>query len=207
MNPPLGTVLTIGHSTHSVEAFIALLRQHSVQAVADVRSRPFSRFNPQFDRGALESSLRSVGMKYAFLGRELGARSDDPGCYVDGKVQYARLADTPAFKDGLRRVRDGAKRFRLALMCAEKEPLECHRTVLVARALVAEGVAVAHILADSRLEAHDATMTRLLDMVGLPQSDLFRSREELVREALERQEERIAYVETAMKADAAEDER
>ena len=88
-------------------------------------------------------------------------------------------------------------------MCAEKEPLECHRTLLVARALAEGGIAVEHILPDGRLESHEATMERLLDVVGLPHQDLFRSRDELVAEALVRQEERVAYVDEKLTADAA----
>lgn len=196
-------VLTIGHSTHSLEAFVALLRQHGVTALADVRSAPYSRFNPQFKRDALEESLMPRGIKYVFLGRELGARSDDRSCYENGRVQYARLARTDSFHNGIERVVRGANDYRLALMCAEKEPLECHRTLLVARALVERGVVVEHILTDGRLESHEGTMERLLDAVGLPHQDLFRSRDELIAEALVRQEERVAYVDEKLAADAA----
>src|SRR5437870_5320444 len=97
-------VLTIGHSTHSMDAFIALLRQHGVTALADVRSAPFSRFNPQFNKEALKHSLKAHGIKYVFLGRELGARSPDRACYENGRVQYARLARTESFHAGLDRV-------------------------------------------------------------------------------------------------------
>jgi uncharacterized protein (DUF488 family) len=190
-------VLTIGHSTHSAEAFIALLRMHGVDAGGDVRSSPFSRFNPQFNRELLERQLRVNGIRYIFLGRELGARPEDPSCYAHGRVQYARLAQTDLFKSGLGRVMLGAARFRAALMCAEKEPLECHRTLLVARALVARGQPVLHIHADGRLETHAAAMERLLDLTGVPREDLFRSREELLNEALLRQERQIAYADEA----------
>ena len=187
-------VLTIGHSTHSLEAFVALLRQHGVTALADVRSAPFSRFNPQYNKEALDRGLEAHGIKYLFLGRELGARSDDRSRYENGRVQYARLARTELFRSGVERVVRGANDYRVALMCAEKEPLECHRTLLVARALAERGVVVEHILADGRLESHEGTMERLLDVVGLPHQDLFRSRDELIAEALVRQEERVAYV-------------
>ncbi len=190
-------VFTVGHSTHAAEAFVALLRMHGVDAVGDVRSSPFSRFNPQFNREVLERNLRVNGIRYIFLGRELGARSEDPSCYVQGRVQYARLAQTELFKSGLERVMQGTARFRVALMCAEKDPLECHRTLLVARALVARGQPVLHIHADGRLETHAAAMERLLDLTGVPREDLFRSRDELLNEALSRQERQIAYVDEA----------
>ena len=196
-------VLTIGHSTHSVEAFVALLQQHGVAALADVRSAPYSRFNPQFNRDVLEKSLAAHGITYVFLGRELGARSDDRSCYENGRVQYARLARTDSFHSGMERVVRDANDYRLALMCAEKEPLECHRTLLVARALAEIGIVVQHILPDGRLESHEASMERLLDVVGLPHQDLFRSNDELIAEALVRQEQRVAYVDDKLVADAA----
>lgn len=185
---------TIGHSTHSAEAFLALLRQHGVEAVADLRSSPFSRFNPQFNRENLERRLKENGIRYVFLGKELGARTDDRSCYEHGRVQYARLARTAPFQSGLERVRQGAQRYRIVLMCAEKEPLECHRTLLVARALAEHGDTVQHIHADGSLESHEAAMERLLEVAGVPKEDLFRSREELLAEALARQAERVAYV-------------
>jgi uncharacterized protein (DUF488 family) len=198
-------VFTIGHSTHSIDAFIALLRRHAVTAVADVRSAPFSRFNPQFNKEALARSLKARGIKYVFLGRELGARSEDRSCYENGRVQYARLARTKSFHSGLGRVIRGAHDHRVALMCAEKEPLECHRTLLVARALIEHGVAVHHILADGRLETHGDAMVRLLSVLGLPREDLFRSKQELIEHALALQEERIAYVDERLASAAAGD--
>lgn len=191
------SIFTIGHSTHSGEAFLALLQQHSVEAVADVRSSPFSRFNPQFNREALEQQLKSEGIQYVFLGRELGARSEDRSCYLSGRVQYARLAQTPLFQSGLDRVIQGAARYRIALMCAEKEPLECHRTLLVAKALAERGKEVLHIHADGHLETHEAALERLLKLTGVPDKDMFLSREQLLSEALERQEQQVAYVDEA----------
>ena len=188
------TVFTIGHSTHSQERFIALLLQHGITALCDVRSKPYSRVNPQFNREGLEQALLTHDIAYRFLGKELGARSDDPACYQDGKVRYDRLAETELYRLGLNRVLSGIKQnFRIALMCAEKEPLECHRTILVARHLVALGLDIEHIHADGRLESHAAALNRLARMHNLPEDDMFRSREELLAEAYRRQEERIAY--------------
>jgi uncharacterized protein (DUF488 family) len=195
-------VFTIGHSTHSLEAFVALLKQHGVSALADVRSAPFSRFNPQFNKDSLAQDLKPHGIKYVFLGRELGARSEDRSCYENGRVQYGRLARTELFKRGLERVISGSEEHRIALMCAEKEPLECHRTLLVARTLDEQGVDVLHILGDGRLESHRDAMTRLLAVTGLPLEDLFRTREDLIAQALARQEEKVAYVDVTLPAEA-----
>lgn len=197
MNRDRHPMFTIGHSTHSAEAFLALLRAHGVEAVADVRSSPFSRFNPQFNREPLEQFLKTNGIRYVFLGKELGARSGDRSCYLDGRVQYERLAQTLVFQGGLDRVLQGAGRYRIALMCAEKEPLECHRTLLVAKVLAEHGQPVLHIHADGHLETHEAAMERLLDVTGVAKGDLFRSREQLIAEALGLQEQRVAYVDEA----------
>ena len=193
-------VLTVGHSNHPLETFLALLRQHGVTVVADVRSAPYSRFNPQFNRKALEDSLETIDIEYVFLGRALGGRPDDPSCYEDGRVRYDRLARTPLYRQGIERVVEGAGRQRIALMCAEKEPLDCHRTILVGRSLVERGVAVTHILADGSLEPHDETMNRLLDSMELPRGDLLQSREELIAEALAHRERRIAFTGKTAKA-------
>lgn len=186
-------VLTIGHSNHPIEKFVELARLHGVSAVVDVRSAPYSRFNPQFNRDAFAEALKQQGIAYVFLGRELGARSNDRSCYDNGRVQYRRLAETETFRSGIEQVLSGAQALRIALMCAEKEPLECHRTLLVSRALVAVGTPVTHILANGGAESHKESMKRLLKIVGLPESDLFRSQEELIEEACSRQEGRVAY--------------
>ena len=191
-------IYTVGHSTHTIEMLLNLLEQNDITAIADVRSSPFSRHNPQFNKDTLSAELKKRGIAYAFVGKELGARSNDPSCYESGKVRYGRLAKTSVFKAGIERVLSGAQKYRIALMCAEKEPLDCHRTLLVSRALEQRGVSIVHILADGRTEAQTQTMSRLLDLVGLPQVDMFRSHDELVATACELREERIAYVDEAL---------
>lgn len=188
-------ILTVGHSTHSIDHFVDLLTKHEVTAVADVRSVPASRFTPQFNRDALTHALRDADVQYVFLGRELGARSDDPTCYVDGRVQYARLARTSLFAAGIDRLRRGLESECIALMCSEQEPLDCHRTILVARALAAHGVHIDHILGNGDLEGHDAALDRLMGGPAQNQGRLFEdSLSERVAEALDRRGERIAYV-------------
>ncbi|MDE3118388.1 MAG: DUF488 domain-containing protein, partial [Nitrospirota bacterium] len=121
-------IYTIGHSTHSLVRFVALLKKHAIETVCDVRSHPYSRINPQFNRETLQHALKVHGIIYVFLGKELGARSGDPAAYVNGKVSYDHLAKTGLFKNGLERIRAETEHHRIALMCAEKEPLTCHRT-------------------------------------------------------------------------------
>lgn len=189
-------VYTIGHSTHATERLMALLASHGVTAVADVRSQPYSRRNPQFNRESLRGDLKSAGIAYVFLGRELGARPEDPTCYVDGQVRYDLLSRTALFQEGLARIAQGVGGQRIALLCAEKDPIRCHRAILVCRHLEACGIPTQHILEDGRLESHSAAVTRLLAELDIPEGDLFRSRDDLVVEAYSRRGTQIAYSET-----------
>lgn len=197
-----GEIFTIGHSNHSFERFGELLRQHNITAVGDVRSAPYSRSHPDFNREFLKTKLAEAGIAYVFLGRELGARPEGAQFYQEGRVQYRVLAQSPLFRTGLDRVVKDAQSRRLALLCAEKEPLECHRTLLVGRELVELGASVVHIHADGRLETYAEAMSRLLKIHGLPEEDLFRNKEEMIADACALQEERIAYVNEDLRQEA-----
>ena len=189
---------TVGHSNHPVERFLGLLQPHGITAVADVRSTPYSRFNPQFRREKLQAALAGVGIQYVFLGQELGARSQDPACYdAEGRVSYAKLARTELFRNGLQRLITGMADHRISLMCAEREPLECHRTILVARELVREGVVVTHILGDGSLESQEHALQRLAANLKLVGGDLFSDSTGRMEEAYDLQAARIAYVKKA----------
>jgi uncharacterized protein (DUF488 family) len=188
-------IYTIGHSTHSIERFIELLQTNGITAIGDVRSAPYSRMNPQFSRELVREALKEAGIVYVFLGEELGARSKNPSCYRHGKVDYELLARTELFQAGLERVRKGACTHRIALMCAEKDPLDCHRTILVARNLVEQGVSVSHIISDGSVESHDQAMSRLMQMLRMGEDDLFRPREDAIRDAYRKRGEAIAYTE------------
>jgi uncharacterized protein (DUF488 family) len=187
------TVYTIGHSTHSIETFIGLLKAHAITALCDVRSSPYSRMNPQFNRETLKQSLKEANIKYVFLGKELGARSQDKSCYRHGQVRYDLLAQTELFQQGIRRIEEGAQAYRLALMCAEKEPLDCHRTILVSRRLVDDGLAVKHILYDGKIEDHADAIERLICLLKVPTADMFRGHDAVIRTAYEQQANSIAY--------------
>lgn len=188
-------VYSIGHSTHSIEMFVALLKETHVAAIADVRSTPYSQWRPQFNRDALQSSLAEHGIQYVFLGTELGGRGTDGSARDEhGRIQYRYIAESAAFREGLRRVRAGSERMCLALMCAEGEPLHCHRGILISRLLVARGTRVLHIHADGQLETHRDAERRLLRLMGLHEPDLFRTEDQILADAYERQEARIAHV-------------
>lgn len=194
----MSALFTIGHSTHPIEVFIGLLKQHGITALADVRSHPYSRHFPQYSQEALKTALNPERIAYVFLGKELGARSDNPACYRQGKVQYELLAKEPQFAAGLERLRAGMDRFRIALMCAEKDPMDCHRAVLVARRVHESGIPVAHIHADGHLETQAEMEERMLRFLKMSDVDMFRSREEILTDAYRIRGEQIAYEDEAM---------
>jgi uncharacterized protein (DUF488 family) len=166
------TVFTIGHSNHSSEHFLALLRGAGITAVADVRSIPRSRRWPHFSRARIERWLADAGIAYVFLGAELGGKPADPALLRQERPDYELMAATPSFQAGLERVLDGAAHYRLALMCAEREPLDCHRFLLVSRHL-RERAVLRHILADGSIEPHAVSEDRLLKQTGVAVDALF----------------------------------
>jgi uncharacterized protein (DUF488 family) len=142
-----------------------LLRLQKITAICDVRSVPYSRYNPQFNREHLNKALsKHDDIAYVFMGKELGARSDNPHCYLDGQVQFERLAEEPNFIKGLHRLRNGMQRYRIALLCAEKDPIMCHRTILICRNLRAEDLEIKHILSDGLIEKHQDAEKRLMQL-------------------------------------------
>ncbi|MDQ5884292.1 MAG: hypothetical protein QG556_631 [Pseudomonadota bacterium] len=189
---------TIGHSNHPIDVFIDLLQKQGITAIGDVRSHPYSRYVPQYSRDSLKEALTNAGITYVFLGKELGARSNNPACYLQGKVQYHLLAQQPLFTEGINRVKQGIQRYRIALMCSEKDPLDCHRAMLVARHLFKMDIPVQHIHANGRLESHPELESRLLTICNLPEGDMFKTRDEFVFEAYTIQGKRIAYQDQAM---------
>lgn len=154
---------TIGHSNHPLEHFIHLLQRQRIELVADVRSHPVSRFAPQFNKKNLDSALPRHSIDYRFLGRELGARPDDPAVYREQRVSFTLLSKAEYFKAGIESLISLSTAVRTAVMCAEKDPLDCHRTWLISALLVQRGLDIRHILGDGTLETHSAVERRLMD--------------------------------------------
>ncbi len=187
-------IFTIGHSTHSLEEFMALLNRQRITAVADVRSQPYGRL-AHFNRENLAAELRAVGIEYIFLGQQLGARREEQECYESGVALYERIAKLPAFREGLSRLCQDAEKHRLAIMCSEKEPLNCHRTILICRHLRELGVQIKHILTDGNLEEHAFTEKRLVRQMGVERTlfepDLTES--ELIDRAYDERASEVAH--------------
>jgi uncharacterized protein (DUF488 family) len=154
--PAPGTrqVFTIGHSNHSQQVFIGLVRQHQIDVVADVRSQPYTGYATHFNAGQIQPMLAEVGIQYVFLGEELGGRPTDPACYdADGYVLYDRVAASTCFLQGIERLETGIQRYCVAVMCSEENPAECHRNLLIGRVLAGRGIILRHIRADGRLQS------------------------------------------------------
>jgi uncharacterized protein (DUF488 family) len=157
-------VLTVGHSTLTYDAFLSLIRSADITAIADVRSAPYSRHFPHFNRETLRDELKLDGVAYVFLGDLLGGRPREPRFFCDGIADYEKMAEAPSFKEGLNRVVEGAGRYRIALMCSEHNPLDCHRCLLVGRALKARDISIQHLLSSGELRSQANIERDLLAM-------------------------------------------
>lgn len=197
MNTKQTKILTIGHSNHTYADFLGLLRRAGVTAVADVRTAPFSRHNTQFNKEELQQALKRDRVAYVYLGVELGGRPKSKALFDDGIADYEQMAATSLFAEGLERVVQGASSHRIALMCSEQNPTECHRCLLVGRALQAHGVQVEHILSDGSVVSQEEVAEELLRLSGSPSEDLFLSKEERLTLAYRERSRRVAYSEKA----------
>ena len=187
-------VLTIGHSSHSMERFLELLRSVGVTAVVDVRSAPYSRHVPQFNYDSLKTALRGAGVAYVHLGKELGGRPRDPSHYRSGVVDYEGIAATPVFRSGLQRLLNGTATHHVALMCAEADPLECHRCLLIARALAARQVPVRHVLPDGATATQAEIEDELLRRTHRSDDDLFLTHAERVAVAYREHATKVGFI-------------
>ena len=187
------SILTIGHSSHSSSTFLALLRSAKAEVLADVRSRPQSRFCPQFNRVSLASSLATAKIGYVFMGEALGGRPSDSSVQRDGLPDYELMAAAPSFLRAVTELLDLAGRRRVALLCSEHEPLECHRCILIGRHLAGLDVHVRHILRDGSIEDHRKTEDRLLAYQRMDDPDLLESRDARLAEAYRLQSQHMKY--------------
>lgn len=188
-----GTIWTIGHSSLGIDVFMGLLKAAGIEAVADVRSSPWSRHNPQFNREPLKDSLKAAGITYAWLGAELGGRPSEPRYYCEGVADYRLMRQAPAFASGLERITNGANTYRVALMCAEKHPLNCHRCLLVGRALHEAGRPIVHLLHDGATMTQADVEEELLVLAGRDGADLFAPHRERVDAAYWTQNSKNAF--------------
>jgi uncharacterized protein (DUF488 family) len=181
---PALVLLSIGHSNHPIELFLDLLGRHGIGEVADVRSRPYSRFVPHYSKGPLEQRLRAEGIGYRYFGAELGGkpvRGEAPPSAMD----YASRVAEPGFRAGIERLLAAAREQRTALLCRERDPLDCHRFHLICRYLGPLGPKIRHILPSGALEPQDATERRLLERARPEELPLF-GRDDALAQAYDR---------------------
>lgn len=191
---------TIGHSNHEAIHFIELLKIHKINCLADVRSSPFSKFTPQFNKENLDADLKKEGILYVYLGNKLGGRYLDPALlYSNGVVNYNKVMEQEDFCAGINNVIGNIKKgLRIALMCAEKNPLDCHRFLLVARALSHKGVRIKHILESGEAVSNEDLEKQLLqkyksefDQFSFFQENL--SEEKSIEEAYQRRNQEVGF--------------
>ena len=168
------TIWTLGHSRHPIEHFAGLARRHGIELIVDVRGQPFSRFNPQFNRERFRAALAAAGIDYLWLGETLSGRPADPR-FRDpgGEVDWAAVRAWPAFQAEIARIHAAAADRRLAMVCAEEDPLRCHRRFLLTPELLARGAEVRHIRGDGRIETEHEVAERARPKRSRHQPDLF----------------------------------
>lgn len=155
-------IYTIGYGARSIEAFLDVLRAYEIAYLVDVRTSPYSRFKPEFSKGALENELTAHGIRYVYLGDQLGGRPDDPDCYADGKVDYERVKAKVFYRTGIERLQKAlARGARFAIMCSEGKPENCHRSKLIGESLAALSIPVLHIDENDALVDQEAVILRL----------------------------------------------
>ncbi len=160
MGIPL-TVWTVGHSNHDVGVLLGLVARHHVAHLVDVRSHPYSRYAPHFNRDELQASIEKCGIRYAYLGSALGGRPRrEDQLDADGHALYDRMAVEPTFSDAIDRILRGASEHRIALLCSCGAPHECHRRLLVGKVLCDRGAELRHILPDGGVLSERAVELR-----------------------------------------------
>jgi uncharacterized protein (DUF488 family) len=189
---------TIGYSTYELSSFINVLKKYKIDVIVDVRSSPFSSFYSEYNKDNLRNVLKKNGLKYLFLGDNLGARINAPECYQnDGKAIYEKISKHPIFKEGLQRLKKGVEIYNVVLLCAEKDPINCHRNILVCRNIKSENLDIIHILSNGELENNNVTEIRLLKLHNLFEDDMFSTFEDRLNLAYTQQGYNIAYIENS----------
>ena len=170
-------IYTIGHSSHTSDYFLHLLRKFNINSVVDIRSVPFSKYVPHFNKDEIKNFLNLNHIYYIYMAREFGIVQEDPKLFhPDGYLDFNRIRKAEFFIKGIERLEAGMdKGYKIAIMCAEKDPIDCHRSILISPVLAREGYSVVHILPDGKRETHDEFENRLLRLYfpQTPQQNFF----------------------------------
>jgi uncharacterized protein (DUF488 family) len=186
-------IFTIGHSNLDISDFINLLLANKIELVVDVRSAPYSKLYPHFNRNPLEVSLTKNSIKYIFLGDSVGGRSNNIKDYSKGRVMYKKIAEKKEYISSINTIIQNSSKYKIVLMCSEKEPLECHRTLLISRSIETHMVKILHIHREGQIESQSEAIQRLLKIWKLDSPNLFGEDAERIDEAFTKQESKYAY--------------
>lgn len=186
-------IFTIGHSNLDISDFINLLLANKIELVVDVRSAPYSKLYPHFNRNPLAASLIKNSIKYIFLGDSVGGRSNNLKDFSKGRVEYKKIAEKKEYISSINTIIQNSSKYKIVLMCSEKEPLECHRTLLISRSIETHTVKILHIHRDGQIESQDEAIQRLLKIWKLDSPSLFGEDTERINEAFTKQESKYAY--------------
>lgn len=157
-------IYTIGYGAREIADFVAILQANQIQYLVDLRTSPYSAYKPEFSKNALQANLEIHGIHYLYMGDTLGGQPNDEACYTDGKVDYEKVAQRPIYRAGIERLHEASRQeWRVALMCSEGKPENCHRSKLVGRSLAAEGIEVLHIDEKDAIITQKEVLLRLTD--------------------------------------------
>ena len=164
---------TIGHGNRKPEDFLALLKDYGIEYLIDVRSQPYSKFNPQFNQNDLKFFLERNNIKYVFMGETIGGRPKDRTCYDDeDKVDYEVVKTKEFFLQGISRLKTAyEKDINVVIMCSESKPCECHRSKLIGKVLNNDNIVLKHIDEKGKLKDQNTVINELNK--GLSEYDLF----------------------------------
>ncbi|MCF2643501.1 DUF488 domain-containing protein [Roseburia hominis] len=195
-------LFTIGHSQHTIDYFVYLLNKYSINYVLDVRSTPYSKYAEQFNKGNISVFLNKVNIHYFFMGKYFGARPIETSLYSEkGYLDFEKVAQSERFNKGMENVILGLERGnRIALMCTEKDPMDCHRAIMVSRAFDKKGIKVKHILPNGDIQTQRQLDNKLADkyfpnrgQLSIFNYENIMSEEEYISQAYRKRNEEIGY--------------
>lgn len=170
------TIYSIGHGNKEIETFIKELQSFDIEFLLDIRSNPYSKWNPQFNQPILRDELEKNNIKYVFIGNKLGGLPNDRSCYDEtGKVVYDLIKDKDFFKEGLHRlIIANNKSIKIAIMCSESKPDECHRSKLIGKELLKKKISINHIISENKIKSQEVVISELTKGLGV--TDLFKDK-------------------------------
>lgn len=201
MNLDKNSCFTIGHSVNDIEYFINLLKKNKINCIVDVRSTPYSKIASQYNKEILKEILKKNKITYLHFGKEFGARRKDPFLLDEnGIVDFESVRKSDIFKIGVERIKEGIKKkFKIALMCSEKEPFDCHRFALVSRGLEDNGINIHHILSDGSTISNNILEKKLIKKYNLTYDQLtlfgeYKSYKDAINEGYKLRNKDIGYI-------------